>query len=78
MLNALLDNPVVTKELRGRMRGTRTYWLLFGYLLILSLVLFSRTSAGRPSTLPAGKSAEARRVLRSDATFSRPYSIRRP
>ena len=40
MLNALLDNPVVTKELRGRMRGTRTYWLLFGYLLILSLVLF--------------------------------------
>ena len=40
MLNALLDNPVVTKELRGRMRGTRTYWLLFGYLLVLSLILF--------------------------------------
>lgn len=39
MLNALLDNPVVTKELRGRMRGTRTYWLLFGYLLVLSLIL---------------------------------------
>ncbi len=40
MLNPLLDNPVVTKELRGRMRGTRTYWLLFGYLLTLSLILF--------------------------------------
>jgi len=35
-----LDNPVVTKELRGRMRGGRTYWLLFGYLLLLSLILF--------------------------------------
>ena len=35
-----LDNPVVTKELRGRMRGARTYWLLFGYLLLLSLILF--------------------------------------
>ncbi len=40
MLNPLFDNPVVTKELRGRMRGTRTYWLLFGYLLVLSLILF--------------------------------------
>ena len=37
---ALLDNPVVTKELRGRMRGARTYWLLFGYVLLLSLILF--------------------------------------
>ena len=37
---ALFDNPVVTKELRGRMRGARTYWLLFGYVLLLSLILF--------------------------------------
>ena len=35
-----LENPVITKELRGRMRGARTYWLLFGYLLLLSLILF--------------------------------------
>lgn len=35
-----LDNPVITKELRGRMRGARTYWLLFSYLLLLSLILF--------------------------------------
>ncbi len=34
------DNPVVTKEFRGRMRGARAYWLLFGYLLLLSLTLF--------------------------------------
>ncbi len=40
MLNALFDNPVVTKELRGRMRGAKTYWLLFGYVLLLSLILF--------------------------------------
>ena len=40
MLPALFDNPVVTKELRGRMRGTRTYWLLFSYVLVLSLILF--------------------------------------
>ena len=40
MLSALFDNPVITKELRGRMRGTRTYWLLFSYVLVLSLILF--------------------------------------
>jgi hypothetical protein len=40
MLSALFDNPVVTKELRGRMRGAKTYWLLFGYVLLLSLILF--------------------------------------
>lgn len=34
------DNPVVTKELRSRMRGSRAYWLLFGYLVLLSLILF--------------------------------------
>jgi hypothetical protein len=34
------DNPVVIKEFRGRMRGARAYWLLFGYLLLLSLTLF--------------------------------------
>ena len=40
MLPALFDNPVVTKELRRRMRGAKTYWLLFGYVLLLSLILF--------------------------------------
>ena len=40
MVNWTLGNPVVTKELRGRMRGARTYWLLFGYLFLLSLLFF--------------------------------------
>jgi len=40
MASWTLDNPVITKELRGRMRGARTYWLLLGYLLLLSLILF--------------------------------------
>jgi ABC-type Na+ efflux pump, permease component len=34
------DNPVFVKELRARMRGTRAYWLLAGYLAVLSGVLF--------------------------------------
>jgi ABC-type transport system involved in multi-copper enzyme maturation permease subunit len=35
-----LDNPVLTKELRVRMRGARAYWILTGYLLFLSFILF--------------------------------------
>ena len=35
----LPDNPVLTKELRVRMRGARAYWVMFGYLAFLSLVL---------------------------------------
>src|SRR5579859_936041 len=35
----LPDNPVLTKELRVRMRGTRAYWILFGYLGFLTAVL---------------------------------------
>jgi len=34
------DNPVVTKELRSRMRGSRAYWVLFIYLSILAVTLF--------------------------------------
>ncbi len=34
------DNPVLTKELRVRMRGARAYWILLGYLgFIATLVL---------------------------------------
>ena len=35
----LPDNPVLTKELRVRMRGARSHWILFGYLGFLSLVM---------------------------------------
>jgi len=34
------DNPVLTKELRVRMRGSRAYWILTGYLAFLSFILF--------------------------------------
>ena len=33
------DNPVIAKELRGRMRGPRAYWMLLGYLLLLSIAM---------------------------------------
>src|SRR5438105_3658601 len=36
------DNPVLVKELRVRMRGARAYWILTGYLLFLSFILFIR------------------------------------
>lgn len=36
----IVDNPVITKELRSRMRGSRAYWVLFAYLIILSIALF--------------------------------------
>lgn len=35
----LPENPVLTKEMRVRMRGARGYWILFGYLGFLSAVL---------------------------------------
>ena len=37
----LPDNPVLTKELRVRMRGARAYWVMFGYLAFLTLVMLS-------------------------------------
>ena len=33
------DNPVLTKEMRIRMRGSRAYWIMAGYLGFLSLVM---------------------------------------
>ncbi|HPO73997.1 MAG TPA: hypothetical protein PLJ31_14695, partial [Armatimonadota bacterium] len=34
------SNPVLWKELRTRIRGNRAYWLLFWYVMLLSIVLF--------------------------------------
>ena len=34
------DNPVLTRETRTRMRGTRAYWMLFFYVMLQSLILF--------------------------------------
>ncbi len=33
------DNPVLVKEFRTRMRGSRAYWMLLGYTLLLAGVL---------------------------------------
>src|SRR5687767_4095752 len=38
------DNPVLTKELRVRMRGARAYWIITGYLAFLSFILFMQYS----------------------------------
>src|SRR5450432_1358609 len=35
----LPENPVLTKEMRVRMRGARAYWILLGYLGFLTAVL---------------------------------------
>jgi ABC-type transport system involved in multi-copper enzyme maturation permease subunit len=40
MVSALRDNPVLVKEFRVRMRGARAYWIITGYLLFLSFILF--------------------------------------
>jgi ABC-type transport system involved in multi-copper enzyme maturation permease subunit len=36
---ATLDNPVLVKEFRTRMRGARAYWVLLGYTLFLAGVV---------------------------------------
>ncbi len=35
-----LENPILTREIRTRMRGARAFWILFGYVAILSIILF--------------------------------------
>jgi ABC-type transport system involved in multi-copper enzyme maturation permease subunit len=39
LARATVDNPVLVKEFRTRMRGTRAYWILLGYTLLLSGVV---------------------------------------
>lgn len=34
-----VDNPLLVKELRSRMRGAKAYWLLFGYVALLGLAV---------------------------------------
>jgi ABC-type transport system involved in multi-copper enzyme maturation permease subunit len=49
-IKAVMDNPVITKELRGRMRGSRAFILLTSYLALIALFigliyLFASSSA---------------------------------
>jgi ABC-type transport system involved in multi-copper enzyme maturation permease subunit len=39
-LGWLKSNPVILKELRSRMRGSRSFWMLTAYLIVLSLGMF--------------------------------------
>jgi ABC-type transport system involved in multi-copper enzyme maturation permease subunit len=36
---ATLDNPILVKEFRTRMRGARAYWILLGYTLMIATIL---------------------------------------
>ncbi len=57
----LPDNPVLTKELRARMRGARAYWILFGYLGFLAAVLLVQYAgfSGQEHALGVGGSRAA-------------------
>jgi hypothetical protein len=35
----LMDNPIIVRELRGRMRTNRAAWLLFGYAVVLAITV---------------------------------------
>jgi ABC-type transport system involved in multi-copper enzyme maturation permease subunit len=54
VMRLLPDNPVLTKELRSRMRGARAYWIMFGYIGFLSLVLMVSYYAWKMSVESAG------------------------
>ncbi|HMA08216.1 MAG TPA: ABC transporter permease subunit, partial [Ramlibacter sp.] len=61
-LQRLAENPVVRKELRGRMRGKQAFLLLTGYLVLISLVI-GMVYAGLSSSLPySGNDIQARQT----------------
>jgi ABC-type Na+ efflux pump permease subunit len=62
LLRVLPDNPVLTKELRVRMRGARAYWILFGYLGFLSAILLFQYWAWLSSVRQNGGGSEASRL----------------
>ena len=54
VMRLLPDNPVLTKELRSRMRGARAYWIMFGYIGFLSLVMLFSYFAWQKSVENSG------------------------
>jgi len=60
-----INNPVLVKEFRTRMRGSRAYWMLLGYTLLLAGVLammyfaFEADRATRVDAWQAGSSGRA-------------------
>lgn len=59
LLQLLPDNPVLTQELRSRMRGARAYWILFIFLSFLALVLVCSYSAWHSSVASSGSGASS-------------------
>jgi len=66
---ATVDNPVLVKEFRTRMRGTRAYWVLLGYTLLLAAVVammyfgFESNMVQRADSGGIGAAAEGARDL---------------
>ncbi len=66
---ATLDNPVLVKEFRTRMRGTRSYWMLLGYTLLLAGVLammyfaYETSTASQADTLYGNLNTQGARDL---------------
>jgi ABC-type transport system involved in multi-copper enzyme maturation permease subunit len=54
------DNPVLTKELRIRMRGARAYWILLGYLGFLSLITLFQYGSWAQNTVIMGASESSK------------------
>ncbi|MCC2670846.1 MAG: conserved rane protein of unknown function, partial [Armatimonadetes bacterium] len=70
MARFTVDNPVLVKEFRTRMRGTRAYWILLVYTLLLAGVLaimyFSyETSVAQQSIGASGPSSGAQELGRA-------------
>ncbi len=51
------ENPVLTKEMRVRMRGARAYWILLGYLGFLTVVLLFTYSSWQANVISSGSGA---------------------
>ncbi|HID07676.1 MAG TPA: hypothetical protein EYP10_11090 [Armatimonadetes bacterium] len=45
-----LENPVLIKELRSRMRGAKPYWIMLGYIGILVLIFWISYGSWRTNT----------------------------
>lgn len=60
--NWIWNNPVVVKEIRTRMRGSRAFWLVSLHLLLVTLII-GLVYAILLTTLAGGGNIEARRYL---------------
>lgn len=55
---AVLENPIVMRELRSRMRGNRAVWVQGAYLMVLAIVVgiaYQEATAGNAAVLVTGR-----------------------